>query len=92
MDLGDVQLVITEKPPYNLRPKFFTDVGLSPFGADIVVVKSFFHFRIFCLPLMRGSFMVRTEGLTDLDLMKKIELKRPVYPLEEVDDWRAGGE
>jgi microcystin degradation protein MlrC len=90
LDLGDVQLVVTEKPPYNLRPKFFTDVGLSPLRADIVVVKSFFHFRIFSLPLMRGSFMVRTKGLTDLDLMKKIALNRPVYPFQEVEDWRDG--
>ena len=88
LDLAHVQLVLTERPPYNLRPAFFTDVGLNPLRADIVVVKSFFHFRIFYLPLMRGSFTVRTRGLTDLDLVRQIKLRRPVHPLQEVAHWR----
>ncbi len=88
LDLGHVQLVLTERPPYPLKPRFYSDVGLDPWRADLVVVKSFFHFRIYFLLVCRKSLLVRTKGLTDLDWIRKVRYDVPVHPIAEVDDWR----
>src|SRR5205814_10500347 len=37
-----LRVVITEGPSMVMRPTFYTAVGLSPWKADIVVVKNFF--------------------------------------------------
>ena len=81
-------LVITDTPPFNIRPGFFRDLGLDPWRADFVVVKSLFHFRVFYLALNRRSLVVRTKGCTDLDLVRTVRFNDPVHPLEDVPDWR----
>ena len=45
-----LRIVITEGPSMVMRPSFYTDVGLDPFKADIVMVKNFFPFLMFFLP------------------------------------------
>jgi len=46
------------------------------------------HFRIFCLGLNRLSLLVRTQGSTDLDLVRAIRFNDPVHPMQEVPDRR----
>jgi len=67
LDLGHVQLVVTEGPPLVMKPAFYRQLGLEPLTADITVVKSFFPFRIFFLAENRLSLYVKTRGVTDLD-------------------------
>jgi len=81
-------LVITDLPPYNIKPSFFQAAGLDPWRADFVVVKSLFHFRIFYLALNRRSYVVKTRGSTDLDLVTKVPFRDPVHPIDAVADWR----
>ena len=88
LDAGHVKLVVTDHPPFNLKPSFFSDLGLDPWRADYVVVKSLFHFRLFYVLLNRKSFLVKTRGTTDLDLVTRIPFNDPVHPCEEVQDWR----
>jgi len=82
-------LVITDRPPFNIRPGFFRDLGLEPRHADFVVVKSLFHFRVFYVGLNRRSLVVRTRGSTDLDLVRTLRFNDPVHPMEDVADWRG---
>lgn len=88
LDLGHVKLVVTDGAAFNMKPSFFSDLGLNPWRADYVVVKSLFHFRVFYLALNRRSFLVRTQGITDLDVVGKIRFNDPVHPFHEVQDWR----
>ncbi len=89
LDLGHIKVVVTEHAPYNLKPTFFWQAGLNPIKADVLVVKSFFHFRIFHWPIMRGSALVRTEGLTDLDMVRRVPFEHPVHPFDDsIEDWR----
>lgn len=88
MDLGPVKLVITEEAPYTLYPSFYGDYGLRLRHADIVVVKSFFHFRIFHGPWLRRHLGVKTRGTTDLDLYAGVTHDGPIHPRDPVDDWR----
>ena len=88
LDLGGTQLVLTELPPLPLKPSFYSDVGLSPWRADLVVVKNFFPFRIFYLPYARKTIYVKTKGLTDFDAAYALSFADPMHPRDRVDDWR----
>lgn len=88
LDLGDVQLVLTELPPLPLKPGFYGELGLSCWEADLVVVKNFFHYRVYFLAHNRKSVPIRTRGLTDLDLPLRGTYRDPVHPKDPVADWR----
>ncbi|PKN56534.1 MAG: hypothetical protein CVU56_15645 [Deltaproteobacteria bacterium HGW-Deltaproteobacteria-14] len=88
LDLGHVQLAVTEGPPLVMKPGFYRDLGLNPWRADICVVKSFFPFRLYFLAENRLTLYARTEGITDFDLVKGFEMEHPVFPMVELDDWR----
>jgi microcystin degradation protein MlrC len=89
LDLGHLKIVVTAGPPLSVKPSFFSDLGLSPWRADIVVVKNFFPFRMFFLPVARKVIYVKTQGATDLDAAFKLPFDGPVHPRDEVSDWRA---
>ncbi|MCP4498839.1 MAG: M81 family metallopeptidase [Deltaproteobacteria bacterium] len=83
-----LRLVITEGIPMVMKPSFYKDVGLNIWKADIVVVKSFFPFRLFFAPYSRRTFYVRTEGVTDFDAGMKRAFDAPVHPKDVVLGWR----
>ncbi|MGE5184314.1 MAG: M81 family metallopeptidase [Acidobacteriota bacterium] len=83
-----VSIVITEGPSMVMRPSFYTEVGLDPWRADIVVVKNFFPFLMFFLPYNRKTIFVRTSGATDFDAAFRLTFDGPVHPRDSVDDWR----
>jgi microcystin degradation protein MlrC len=84
-----VRIVITEGPSMVMRPSFYTQVGLSLWKADIVVVKNFFPFLMFFLPYSRKTIFVRTRGTTDFDAAFQLPFDGPVHPRDVVTDWRV---
>ncbi len=82
--VGNVQVIVTKKrKPYHYESDF-TNLGLNPRKADIVVVK--IGYLVPELYNMRGDWiMALTPGGVDQDLhrlpYKRIE--RPMYPLDE---------
>ncbi|NVB78049.1 MAG: M81 family metallopeptidase [Kofleriaceae bacterium] len=85
----DVRIVITEGPSMVMRPSFYTEVGLDPFRADIVMVKNFFPFLMFFAAYNRKTIFVRTRGATDFDAAFQLPFDGPMHPRDPVDDWRA---
>ena len=83
-----MRIVITEGPSMVMRPSFYKDVGLSPWKADIVMVKNFFPFLMFFLPYNRKTLFVRTSGTTDFDAAFQLQFDGPMHPRDVVDDWR----
>ncbi len=85
-----IHLFITELPNPAFRPKFFKDLGFSPRKADLVVVKNLFPFRLFFMLYNRKTLNVTTQGTTDLDVfkLKYTKIPRPIYPLDDLKDWR----
>jgi microcystin degradation protein MlrC len=83
-----VRVVITEGPAMVMRPSFYTEVGLDPWRADIVMVKNFFPFLMFFLPYNRKTIFVRTHGTTDFDAAFGLTFDGPVHPRDRVDTWR----
>jgi hypothetical protein len=71
-----------------MRPTFYTNVGLSPWKADIVMVKNFFPFLMFFFAYSRKTIFVRTSGTTDFDAAFKLEFDGPMHPRDPVADWR----
>ena len=83
-----MRIVITDGPAMVMRPTFYTNVGLSPWNADIVMVKNFFPFLMFFLAYSRKTIFVRTHGTTDFDAAFQLEFDGPVHPRDHVADWR----
>lgn len=88
LDLGHLQLVVTEAPPLAMKPEFYGLLGLSPWRADICVVKSLFPFRLYFLLHNRKTIYARTRGQTDFDAWRHLERDGPVHPRVELADWR----
>ena len=86
--IDHLRVVVTEGPSMVMRPSFYTDVGLDPWRADIVMVKNFFPFLMFFLPYNRKTIFVRTHGATDFDAAFQLSFDGPVHPRDTVDDWR----
>jgi microcystin degradation protein MlrC len=84
-----LRIVITEGPAMVMRPAFYSDVGLSLWKADIVVVKNFLPFLLFFLPYSRKTLFARTRGRSDFDAAFTLAFDGPIHPRDVVDDWRA---
>jgi microcystin degradation protein MlrC len=89
LDLGCVKLVLTEGHAMPVKPHFYEDLGLSVKAADIVVTKSFFHFKLFYLAHSRKTLYVKTCGVTDFERILELDLPYPAYPKDDIVDWRA---
>lgn len=88
LDLGHVQLAITEGPALVMKPAFYRDLGLDPWKADVMVVKSFFPWLMYFLPYNRLPIFVRTAGTTDLDAAFELPFADPLHPRDPVAEWR----
>jgi microcystin degradation protein MlrC len=86
-----VHLIITTLPDSCPRPGYFTDIGLSLWKADIVVVKNLFPFRFFYMLYNRKTVDVVTPGTSNVDVfsLKYTKIPRPIYPLDSIDSWKA---
>ncbi len=85
-----IHLILTELPYSYPSPDDFKELGLNLWKADIVVVKNLFPFRYKFLLYNRKTINVKTPGTTNVDVfeLNYTDLTRPIYPLDEVDDWR----
>ena len=90
--VSGLRLVLTEGPAVTLKPNFFTQAGLDPWKADVIVVKNFFPFRLFFAPLSRKTLYVKTQGVTDFDAAHALNFDGPMHPMDHVEDWRAADE
>ncbi|MCB9669228.1 MAG: M81 family metallopeptidase [Alphaproteobacteria bacterium] len=88
LDVGHVQLVVSEKAPLVAKPSFYRELGLHPSRADITMVKVFFPFRLFFALHNRLSIYAKTEGPTDLDAALRVAFDRPTHPRDFVESWR----
>lgn len=85
-----LSVVITELPCPAFWPSFFTQLGLSLWRADVVVVKNLFPFRLFYALYNRKTLNVATAGTTNLDVhqLAYTKVPRPIYPLDPIEDWK----
>jgi microcystin degradation protein MlrC len=89
LDAGRLSLVLTEGAALVMQPRFYTRLGLNPWTADVVVVKSLFPFRLYFALHNRKTIYARTNGVTDFDAgLRATTFASPVWPKAPVEDWR----
>lgn len=83
-------LILTEQPDATYQPEYFTDLGLSLFKADIVVVKNLFPFRFNFLLYNRKTVNVISPGTSSIDVfsLQYRNITRPLYPLDDIPSWK----
>jgi microcystin degradation protein MlrC len=86
---GDLRLVVTEGPALVVKPAFYSGAGLDLWKADIMVVKNFFPFLLYFLPVMRKTIFVQTKGVTDFDAAYGLDFAGPLHPRDRVEEWRS---
>jgi microcystin degradation protein MlrC len=72
----------------------FLSQGIDPRTKDVVVVKSVQHFRAAYGPIAREVIVVDSGGICspDISRLKYRKLRRPVWPLDGVNDPYAGAQ
>jgi microcystin degradation protein MlrC len=72
----------------------FLSQGIDPRTKDVVVVKSVQHFRAAYGPIAREIIVVDSGGICspDISRLRFKKLRRPVWPLDGVNDPYAGGQ
>jgi len=85
-----IHLILSELPMASRKPGDFKDLGLSLWKADIVVVKNLFPFRYNYLLYNRKTVNVMSPGLSNTDpfALNYVNIPRPIYPLDKIDNWR----
>jgi microcystin degradation protein MlrC len=85
-----IHLVLAELPMACREPASFTDLGLSPWKADIVVVKNLFPFRYRYLLYNRKTINVMSPGISNTDpfQLNFRHIPRPIYPLDQINHWK----
>ncbi|MEQ1566490.1 MAG: M81 family metallopeptidase [Myxococcota bacterium] len=86
---GRTEVVVTADAPVAIGPRFYREVDLSPWAADVCVVKSWVAFRFHYLPYNRLSLWAKTRGVTDLHAMEGIVYDGPMWPFTRLADWRG---
>jgi microcystin degradation protein MlrC len=92
LKIDHIYLVVMERAVRQWDPELYRSVGLEPRDAQIVVVKSPAAFRAAYEPLAADIIIIDAPGVCSPDLRSFPfqRVRRPLYPLDEFDDWRAG--
>jgi microcystin degradation protein MlrC len=88
LEQDHLTLVVVEGPALMLAPNFYKWAGLKLMKADVVMVKNYFPFLLTFLPYHRMTVFVKTQGLTDFDAAHRLDFAGPVWPKDDVTDWR----
>jgi len=88
--IGHIYLVVMERPVIQWDPQLYRSLGLEPADAQIVVVKSPAAFRAAYEPLAAEIMILDAPGVCSPNLraLPYQRVKRPLYPLDEIEDWR----
>lgn len=90
LQVGSIYLEIMEHPVFQWDPELYRSVGLEPCDARIVVVKSPTGFRAAYEPIAAQILLVDAPGVcsSNLHSFPWKHLRRPCYPMDEIEDWR----
>ncbi len=88
--VGELRLVLSELPSAQFGPAIFSSAGLEPGAARAIVAKSMFH-HVAGFGGVAGHFVwLNTPGPVHADVrtLPYTKISRPVFPLDEISDWR----
>src|SRR5690606_2581050 len=87
---GRMQIVVVSRHHEPWDTGVFTSVGIDPQHKRYLLLKSRIHYRAGFAPLARATFTLDGEGVTTSDnsKLKYEKLRRPIYPLDRINDWQ----
>ena len=89
LEAGGIRVAVTQRPPCTIHPRFWRELGISPWKADAIVQKSLFHYRIFYAVVARGHLPIVSDGPSSLRRVGELPFSHPVWPRDNVADWRS---
>jgi microcystin degradation protein MlrC len=90
--IGGIDVVVISNRIQTIDLQVFLSQGIDPRTKSVVVVKSVQHFRAAYAPIAREIVLVDSGGICSPDLtrLKFTKLRRPIWPLDGVNDPYAG--
>jgi microcystin degradation protein MlrC len=90
--IGGVDVVTISNRIQTIDLQVFLSQGIDPAAKSVVVVKSVQHFRAAYAPIAREIVLVDSGGICSPDItrLKFTKLRRPIWPLDGVNDPYAG--
>ncbi|SKA21759.1 Microcystin degradation protein MlrC, contains DUF1485 domain [Enhydrobacter aerosaccus] len=90
--IGGVDVVTISNRIQTIDLQVFLSQGIDPCAKDVLVVKSVQHFRAAYGPIAREIVLVDSGGICSPDItrLKFTKLRRPIWPLDGVNDPYAG--
>lgn len=90
--IGGIDVVTISSRVQTIDLQVFLSQGIDPASKSVVVVKSVQHFRAAYGPIAREIVLVDSGGICspDISRLKFKKLRRPIWPLDGVNDPYAG--
>jgi len=90
--IGGIDVVTISNRIQTTDLQVFLSQGIDPRAKDVLVVKSVQHFRAAYAPIAREIVLVDSGGICSPDItrLKFTKLRRPIWPLDGVNDPYAG--
>jgi microcystin degradation protein MlrC len=90
--IGGIDVVTISNRIQTTDLQVFLSQGINPSAKDVLVVKSVQHFRAAYAPIAREIVLVDSGGICspDISRLKFKKLRRPIWPLDGVNDPYAG--
>lgn len=90
LDTGKMEIVVVSyhHEPFDLG--VFTSLGIQPETKRYLLLKSRIHYRAGFAKLAKHTFRLDGQGVTTSDnsLLDFKKIRRPIYPLDRINDWR----
>jgi microcystin degradation protein MlrC len=92
--IGGIDVVTISSRVQTIDLQVFLSQGIDPAAKSVLVVKSVQHFRAAYGPIAREIVLVDSGGICspDISRLKFKKLRRPIWPLDGVNDPYAGGQ
>ena len=93
LDTGKVEIVVISRhvEPYDLG--CFYSLGIDPLAKTYLMLKSRIHYRAVFLPIAKKIVECAGRGVctSDYDELTFEHVRRPIYPLDNLNDWEYPG-
>lgn len=87
---GRMQIVVVSRHHEPWDTGVFRSVGIEPEHKRYLLLKSRIHYRAGFAPLAKATFTLDGEGVTTSDnsVIDYKNVRRPIYPLDKINDWQ----
>lgn len=91
LQTGNVCIIVTSRSGPHFAPELFRSAGFDPFAASVLVAKSPCGFRAAYADKAKKIILVKAPGCAPSDFWNYEfrNIPRPLWPWDEIEDWRT---